>query len=97
MNNYQFVSSATRAKVNSAIEKLGYKVNVTARNLRTGHTGIIGLAVPDLEMPYFAQLSSLVIAEAKALNMRVIVEPTLYSGKVSWMHCMAASCRCWMV
>ena len=34
---------------------------VSARNLRTGQTGIIGLAIPDLQMPYFAQLSSLVI------------------------------------
>lgn len=88
VNNYRFVTDATRDKVNRAIEKLGYKVNVTARNLRTGHTGIIGLAVPDLEMPYFAQLSSLVIAEAKALGMRVIVEPTLYSrqGELDALH-----------
>ncbi len=88
VNNYQFVSERTRAKVLAAIDELGYTVNVTARNLRTGHTGIIGLAVPDLTMPYFAQLSSLVIREAKALGMRVIVEPTLYSrdGELDALH-----------
>lgn len=88
VNNYQFVSARTRSKVMASIEKLGYTVNVTARNLRTGRTGIIGLAVPDLVMPYFAQLSSLVIGEAKKLGMRVIVEPTQYSrdGELEALH-----------
>ena len=65
VNDYEFVSQATRDKVNKAIVELGYTVNVSARNLRRGQTGIIGLAIPDLQMPYFAQLSSLVIEEAK--------------------------------
>lgn len=88
VNDYEFISEKTRTKVLEAIEKLGYKVNVSARNLRTGHTGVIGLAVPDLAMPYFAQLSSLVIQEAKNLGMRVIVEPTLYSreGELNALH-----------
>lgn len=88
VNNYQFVSARTRDKVMASIDKLGYTLNMTARNLRTGHTGIIGLAVPDLVMPYFAQLSSLVIGEAKKLGMRVIVEPTLYSreGELEALH-----------
>ncbi|MBW3093214.1 LacI family DNA-binding transcriptional regulator [Bifidobacterium sp. 82T10] len=79
VNDYQFVSDKTRDKVNKAIEELGYVMNVSARNLRRGRTGIIGLAIPDLQMPYFAQLSSLVIEEAKKVGLRVIVEPTLYS------------------
>lgn len=88
VNNYQFVSARTRDKVMASIDKLGYTLNMTARNLRTGHTGIIGLAVPDLVMPYFAQLSSLVIGEAKKLGMRVIVEPMLYSreGELEALH-----------
>ena len=88
VNDYPFISQRTRDKVMASIKKLGYTVNVTARNLRTGHTGIIGLAVPDLVMPYFAQLSSLVIEEAKKLGMRVIVEPTLYSrqGELEALH-----------
>ena len=79
VNDYEFVSQATRDKVNKAIDELGYTLNVSARNLRRGQTGIIGLAIPDLQMPYFAQLSSLVIEEAKKLGLRVIVEPTQYS------------------
>lgn len=88
VNDYEFVSQATREKVHKAIDELGYTVNVSARNLRAGQTGIIGLAIPDLQMPYFAQLSSLVIEEAKKLGLRVIVEPTLYSreGEIDALH-----------
>lgn len=79
VNGYEFVSDATRTKVQTAIDKLGYSVNVSARTLRTGHTNLIALAIPDLQMPYFAQLSTLVISEAKRLGLGVLVEPTLYS------------------
>lgn len=50
VNDYEFVSQATRDKVNKAIDELGYTLNVSARNLRRGQTGIIGLAIPDLQM-----------------------------------------------
>lgn len=88
VNDYEFVSDSTRSRVNAAIKDLGYAVNVSARNLRTGHTGVIALAIPDLQMPYFAQLSSLVIEEAKKVGLRVIVEPTLYSreGELDALH-----------
>lgn len=88
INDYEFVSDATRKKVNKAIKKLGYRVNVPARNLRLGYTGMISLAIPDLAMPYFAQLSSLMIEESKKLGFRVLVEPTLYSrdGELEALH-----------
>lgn len=88
VNDYQFVSDATREKVNKAIDELGYVVNASARNLRRGQTGVISLIIPDLQLPYFAQLSSLVIGEAKKLGLQVIVEPTLYSreGEIEALH-----------
>ena len=45
VNDYEFVSQATRDKVNKAIDELGYTLNVSARNLRRGQTGIIGLVL----------------------------------------------------
>ncbi|MFT8331746.1 MAG: LacI family DNA-binding transcriptional regulator [Bifidobacterium psychraerophilum] len=88
VNDYEFVKDETRQKVNKSISELGYVVNVTARNLRKGSTGIVALAIPDLTMPYFAQLSSLVIEEAKKVGLRVLVEPTLYTrdGELNALH-----------
>ena len=40
VNDYPFVRPATRAKVQQAIDTLGYRPNMTARNLRSGRSGV---------------------------------------------------------
>ena len=85
INGHPYVSDATRLKVTEAIDRLGYRVNVAARNLRSGSTGVIGLAVPGIGQPYCAELAALVIAEAGRRGYRVAVEETGASreGEVS--------------
>ncbi len=58
VNNYQHVTPTMRAKVQQAIDELGYRPNLTARHLRKGRTGIIALAVPEFGNPYFAELAA---------------------------------------
>lgn len=76
VNDFPHVSPQTRSKVEAAIAKLGYEVNVTARNLRQGRTGMIALALPELKLPYFAELADSVIVEAEKLGLRVLIEQT---------------------
>ncbi|MCL3863069.1 LacI family DNA-binding transcriptional regulator [Actinotalea sp. K2] len=76
VNGYPYIRDTTRTKVLSAIEDLGYQLNVTARNLRTGRTGIIGLALPELSLPYFAELADAVIVAAEAQGLTVLIEQT---------------------
>ncbi|MDT0446223.1 LacI family DNA-binding transcriptional regulator [Streptomyces johnsoniae] len=76
INGHPYVSDETRLKVTEAIGRLGYRVNVAARNLRAGSTGVIGLAVPDIDQPYCAELAGLVIAEAGRRGYQVAVEQT---------------------
>ena len=76
INDYPHVRTATRERVEAAIAELGYTPNLTARNLRSGRTGMIGLAVPDLGLAYFAELAAEVIAEAERAGVRVLVEQT---------------------
>lgn len=52
------VKPMLREKVNDAISALGYRPNVTARALRTSRTDVIGLIVPDITNPFFAQLAA---------------------------------------
>lgn len=65
------VAEATRARVQAAIEKLGYQPNAAARALITGRSDLLGLIVPDLRNPYFAALAQAmeVAARAEALNL----------------------------
>ncbi|MCA1493738.1 LacI family DNA-binding transcriptional regulator [Sinorhizobium alkalisoli] len=52
------VKPALREKVTDAIAALGYRPNVTARALRTSKTDVIGLIVPDITNPFFAQMAA---------------------------------------
>lgn len=49
------VSAAAREAVLAAAAELGYRANTTARALRTGRTAAIGLVVPDVTNPFFAE------------------------------------------
>ncbi|MFC7431340.1 MULTISPECIES: LacI family DNA-binding transcriptional regulator [unclassified Agrococcus] len=71
------VAPALRQRVQAAIDELGYRPNLTARRLATGKTGMIALAVPEMDHPYFAELSRNVAEVATTLGLRVIIEQTL--------------------
>ncbi len=76
VNDYPHVSPATRARVVAAIEELHYRPNLSARGLRSGRSGMIGLAIPSLRENYFAELADAVIRAAKVHNLQVVVETT---------------------
>jgi DNA-binding LacI/PurR family transcriptional regulator len=76
IHDYPHIRPATRQKVEDAIAELGYTPNLTARNLRSGRTGAIALALPDLGLAYFAELAAQVIQEAEAAGVAVLVEQT---------------------
>lgn len=76
VNDYPFVSAGTRARVRASLDELKYRPNVTARSLRTGRTGMIGLAVPRLRDPYFAEIAAEVVSAADARDWTVLVEQT---------------------
>lgn len=48
------VSSDTRARVEAAVEAMGYRVDVMARTLRRGIDDAIGVIVPTIGDPFFA-------------------------------------------
>src|SRR5262245_39860694 len=47
------VSEKTRARIDKAIRRVGYKTNAIARSLKTGTTSTIGLMVADITNPFF--------------------------------------------
>lgn len=65
-----------RERVFAAVQELNYRINVSARNLRSGKTRVIGLAVPDLSQAYFGELSDAVIRAARSRGYTVLIEQT---------------------
>lgn len=76
IHNHPHVAPETRARVMAAIDELGYRANRSARSLRSGRTGAIGLAVPELSLAYFAELADEVITVADAHGVVVLIEQT---------------------
>lgn len=76
VNDHPHVAPATRERVLKAIDELGYRPNRSARSLRSGRTGAIGLAVPELSLAYFAELADEVITVADEHDVVVLIEQT---------------------
>ena len=76
IRNHPHVRETTRKRVMDAIAAVDYRPNLVARNLRSGRSGVIGLAVPELNQSYFAQLADDVIRAAGAEGYVVLVEQT---------------------
>ncbi|YCK79836.1 LacI family transcriptional regulator (plasmid) [Arthrobacter sp. D3-18] len=76
VNGRRSVNTEIRQRVLEAVEESGYVMNRSARTLRTGMTGVIGLAVPAIENAYFAELASRVVAQAAERGYSVTVEQT---------------------
>ncbi|WP_439255106.1 LacI family DNA-binding transcriptional regulator [Microbacterium sp. A94] len=76
INDHPHVRPDTRDRVLAAIAELDYRPNLSARGLRSGRTGVIGLAVPALRENYFAELADAIIRAADARGLGVVVEQT---------------------
>jgi LacI family transcriptional regulator len=63
----------TRAAVEAAIRELGFTPNSTARSLRTGRSSLVGLVVPDLANPFYAQFAAALQERLKDLGLHVVV------------------------
>lgn len=57
INNLGIVSPATKAKVKNAIRLLDYSPSAAARSLSTQESNCIGLIIPDVANPFFAEVA----------------------------------------
>jgi LacI family transcriptional regulator len=62
------VAPATRERVRAAIIELGYRPNAVARALRAQETQTIGMVVPDISNPFFAEFAQAVTDRAFAMG-----------------------------
>lgn len=76
VNDFPHVAPQTRARVQQVLEELGYQPNAAARTLRRGRTGMIALVLPELDVPYFAELTRAVIEQANTHGYTVVIDQT---------------------
>lgn len=91
VNDYVHVSPELRAKVTEALEELGYRPNLSARNLRRGRSGMIALALPAVRGSYFSELAHLIVREAERHDLTVLIDCTY--GELTREQTVAESFR----
>lgn len=70
------VSEDTRGRVEQAMRQLDFVPNLSARGMRTGRSGTIAVALPDLATAYSAELVHSIVAAAHQRGLAVQIEET---------------------
>ncbi|MFJ4046197.1 LacI family DNA-binding transcriptional regulator [Microbacterium sp. NPDC089987] len=70
------VSGETREKVEQAMRQLDFVPNLSARGMRTGRSGTIAVALPDLATAYSAELVHSIVQAAHQRGLAVQIEET---------------------
>ena len=58
LNNRGYISDNARRRVAEAMKKLNYRPNELARSLQNKNSNMIGVIVPHIRHPYFAEMIS---------------------------------------
>jgi LacI family repressor for deo operon, udp, cdd, tsx, nupC, and nupG len=77
VNGLPSVSPDTLERVTEVIRELGYTPSLAARSLRVRRSGVVQLVVPELDVPYFAELARGVLKCAEDEGYAVMVRQTL--------------------
>lgn len=80
ISNPGLVSDDTRAAVEAAIARTGYRLNHAARNLRHRRTGGILALVPNLANPFFSQILSGIVSVLGPAGYNLLVADTQTAG-----------------
>ncbi|GAA1779436.1 LacI family DNA-binding transcriptional regulator [Nostocoides veronense] len=75
-----YASEDARARVLAAVDELNYVPNLLAVTFRAGRDAAVGVAVPDIADPYFAEIVQAVESVARQRNIAVIVTSLGYDG-----------------
>ncbi len=73
LSNRSDIGEETRRRIVKSARKLNYRPNLTARSLVTGKSFLIGMVVPDLLHPYFAEVAKVLSKELGKHGYYVII------------------------
>ena len=76
VNERPNVGPRTRERVQQAIREMNYRPQVGARQLRTGTSGLITLAIPSLGSTYFSELAQAFADEAQRRRRSIMLHST---------------------
>lgn len=93
INNRGPISERTIEKVNNAMRELNYNPNTIARSLAKGRNSCIGVILPTIGMPYWAQVSHELenAAAERGYSIMIAVSPNCKDTYIKKFQYLAAS------
>jgi LacI family transcriptional regulator len=76
------IGEETRERVLRRVKELNYQPNILARSLVTGRSFLVGLIVPDLIHPFFAEIAKALSAVIRAKGYSLIVSASEEDGEL---------------
>jgi len=73
LRNHPDIGAETRRRVLKRMRELNYQPNFAARSLVTGRTWTLGLVVPDLLHPFFADVAKAISVEARKHGYSLLI------------------------
>ena len=73
LRNHPDIGDETRERVLTRVKELQYRPNLAARSLATGRTYLVGLVVPDLLHPFFAEIAKALSDVLKANGYYLLI------------------------
>jgi LacI family transcriptional regulator len=82
LRNHPDISKPTKARVNARMRELNYQPNWAARSLATGKSFSIGVIVPDLVHPFFAEVASGISEVVQAAGYCMMITSSVEDPKM---------------
>jgi LacI family transcriptional regulator len=73
LRNHPDIAEETRERILKRVKELDYQPNVLARSLVTGRSFLVGLIVPDLLHPFFAEVAKALSSSIRARGYSLII------------------------
>lgn len=94
------IAKDTKARILERVKRLNYRPNLTARSLVTGRSSLIGLVVPDLIHPFFAEIAKGLSTTLREKNYFLLVSSSESDAKLEQdeiEHMLAHHLDCFVV
>ena len=85
LNNKAYASRISKETVETIVNearRCGYTPNIVAKSLRTDKSQMIGLLIPSLSNPYFAEIASVIISESQKFGYTTIVADSMENENI---------------
>lgn len=93
LRNHPDIAEETRKRVLHRVKELDYQPNVMARSLVTGRSYLIGLVVPDLLHPFFAEIAKAVSAAVGKQGYSTIIASSEESAELEEKEIQSLTAR----